>query len=167
MSRRTAAHGERGLTIRCLLAALAVGLPLGACTSSFGGAGAAEHRPSASAVQHPMLENIPLPVGFQMVEQHSYGRSSGQLRYASCEFEGRLDPAAVNRFYKEYMPAAGFTLRQERFNRGQYVMEFDSTAEESTVRIERRRFKTALIIDINPTPKGSAQRDPQPPLRQP
>ncbi|MFH1746701.1 MAG: hypothetical protein ABIG44_06605 [Planctomycetota bacterium] len=152
-----------------LLATLALCLTLGACASSstVSGPRATEREASASAVQHPMLVGIPLPSGFQMVEDRSYGRMSGQLRYASCEFEGNLSPTSVNRFYKEYMSSAGFTLRQERFDRGLYVMDFDSSAEQSTVRIARRKFKTVLTIDVGPTPKGSAERDASPPIRRP
>lgn len=149
------------------LAALLVCAAVGACVSSTittspGGAG-----PTASAMQHPMLENIPIPAGFKLVDERSFGRSCGQLRYANCEFRGDTDPATVNRFYEQHMPSAGFTLREKSFDFGEYVLRFDSSSERSMVRAKRDKLKTVLVIDISPTPKGTAQREPKPPVRRP
>lgn len=156
----------RGWKLMPLVALLVCAL-VGACVSSTittspGGAG-----PTASAVQHPTLEGIPIPAGFKLVEQRSFGRSSGQLRYASCEFRGDTDPATVKRFYEQHMPSAGFTLRDWSFGLGEYLLRFDSSSERSTVRAKRDRLKTVLVIDISPTPKGTAQREPKSPVRRP
>ncbi|MGD8454538.1 MAG: hypothetical protein PVJ57_22215 [Phycisphaerae bacterium] len=151
----------------CGLAALTAGTLLGACTSSSGTIGPGASGTTASAMQHPMLEGIPIPSGFSLVDDRSFGWKTGTLRTANCEFAGSTGVAEVNRFYREYMPSAGFTLRQERFDRGEYVMEFDSTNERSTVRIRRESFKTILIVDVSPTPRGSAERDVKPPTRRP
>ena len=164
-------HGESERCVgRCralgLVAAMAPCVVLGACASTTT-TNVGETGTSASARQHPTLENIPIPSGFTLVADRSHASNSGRLRYANCEFVGKTDPANVFSFYREYMPSAGFTLRQWRYDRGEYVLDFDSTDEQSTVRIKRQKFKTDLRIDVRPTPKGSAERDTQTPIRRP
>jgi len=131
--------------------------------SGGGGTTTVAQGPPASPVQHTMLQNIPVPVGFRVVPERSVGRESGQFRVAQFEFEGSTNPDAVARFYSEYMPAAKFTLRQKRFDNGQYFMRFESDTEECNVRIGTRSSKTLLVIDVGPLPRGATEREPQPP----
>lgn len=119
------------------------------------------------AMQHPALHGIPLPSGFNLVPANSFYHASGRLRYANCQFAGSMEPAAVSRFYKEHMPAAGFTLRRDGLIRGEYELEFDSAAERCDVRFHRQRSRTFLFIDLTPVPQGSAERDARRPLRRP
>jgi len=160
---RAACRARRRRRAPWRLATIALCLPLGACASSTGGGSGSTV--TASAVQHPMLENFPIPNGFRMISERSYAMKTGELRQVTCEFEGNMDPVAVNRFYREYMPSAGFTLRAESMIRGEWLMEFDSPGERSTVRFRRDKFKTVIVIDVSPTPRGSAERDAKPPLR--
>ena len=147
----------------------AVGLP--GCQSLSGGTTssgqAASHGPPASPVQHTLLQNIPLPVGFKMVPDRSVARESGQFRVAQCEFEGVTTPEAVTRFYVQYMPTARFTLRQKRLDNGEYNLRFDSDSEECNVRVKRQDSKTILVVDIGPLPKGPTEREAQPPVPRP
>ena len=101
------------------------------------------------------------------MDDRSFGWSSGQLRHANYVFSGDTAPARVGRFFEEYMPSAGFILRQKRFDRGEYVLEFESNAERSAVRIKRIKFKTELIIDVSPRAKGTVEREMNPPKRRP
>lgn len=118
------------------------------------------------AVQHPALEGIPLPAGFRLVPDRSIIRSSGQYRYANCEYTGDTPPETVFRFFKENMPTAGFKLRQWGLQGGEYVLEFEGHSERSTVRFKQDKFrKTKLIIDVSPTPRGSVERDITPQRR--
>jgi hypothetical protein len=145
-----------------LAALLAGGLPGGCASSSGVGSEAGSDAPS-TAMQHPTLEGIPVPAGFSLVPERSFGWKSGDLRTANCEFTGSLDPASVTSFYRQNMPAAGFTLQQERFDRGEYILEFAGRTERSTVRTRRENFKTVLVIDVSPTPHGSVQPELKPP----
>jgi hypothetical protein len=147
-------------------AALLTCLPLGACASSGGGSQAGSG-PAVAPMQHPMLEGLPIPNGFELVPERSFYSSSGQLRYAACEYRGATDPLSVSRFYREYMPSAGFTFRQESFIGGEHLLAFDSNTEQTTIRVKRDVAKTVLVIQINPTPKGSAEREVKPPAKKP
>jgi hypothetical protein len=152
-------------------AAAAVGLALvglaGCNTTTYAGGSsdvtATGSGPTAATPrQDPMLENIPLPVGFRMVPERSVVRNDGQLRVAMCEYEGQTHPERVVSFYKNYMPSAKFVLRQSRLENGMYSLRFASDVEECNIRVTRARDRTHLVLDLGPLPKGSAEREPQP-----
>ncbi len=147
----------RGLSISALLAATA-GI-LAGCNGmgSTTNATAPTTDPPASARQHTLLENIPLPIGFRLVPERSVASKAGQWRVAQCEFAGDTHPDAIARFYVHHMPSARFTLRKQRFDSGEYQLRFESEREECNVRVRRETGDTRLVIDIAPLPKGSAE----------
>jgi hypothetical protein len=140
-------------------AIVCVSLSLPGCKSS-GEAQMVGDAPPAAPVQHPLLENIPLPTGFKIVPEHSVARLAGSMRVANCEFEGSLPPDAVARFYVEYMPTAKFTLRSKRFENGEYAIRFESDTEECNVRIIYKSNKSILLIDLGPLGKGGGDLSP-------
>ena len=158
---RPAAAGAAGLTVLALAASgceLLGGNPGGQAT----GPGNA-----APPVQHQMLEGVPVPVGFKFVPARSTIQIIGTTRVGRCEFEGATAPDATARFYLEQMPAAQFTLRQKRFDAGEYGLRFASPDEECTVRIKPVKSKTFIIIDIGPLAKGDPGAEPPPPAARP
>lgn len=149
---------------RLSLASWALGLvALGSQGCSSAGSGA---RP-ASAVQHPLLEDFPLPSGFSLVDKDSVGSKSGSIRVAKYEFKGRMEPGQVNRFYKDYLPTAGWTFRGESFDHGQYDMRFESEREDCDVRIRKSFYNTFIVVDLRPRSAGSAEQPARPPLKRP
>lgn len=147
---------------------IAIGLGLGGCVSSTYSQGSVSTgEPAASARQHPLLENIPLPAGFRMVVERSVARQDGRTRMALCEFEGARSPEQVTHFYQNYMPSANFTLKQSRLDGGQYRLRFESDTEECNIRVSRARSRTVLVVDLGPLPRGSAEREIKPPVRRP
>ena len=127
-----------------------------------GGAG-----PAASPMQHPALENIPLPLGFQIVPERSVATSSGQVRVAKFEFQGGSPVDDVVTFYAKYMPSAKFVLREKDFDNGGYVLRFENDTEVCNVRVRSVKSKTVLVLEIRPLPKGSTEREAKPAVRQP
>jgi hypothetical protein len=115
---------------------------------------------SASPMQHPSLEGFPLPNGFRLVPEHSVGSSAGQMRIVKYEFAGSTESQRVNRFYKDYMPAAGWTLKTEDFDRGVYHMRYESKTEECLVRITPDGSKSYIGVQLRPLPRGTAEREP-------
>jgi hypothetical protein len=143
-----------GLLILC-------GLVVG-CESLLGGRVEAGAGPTISAVRHPILDDIPKPAGFTLVDDRSVATTSGRFRVAKVEFVGRTDRDDVNRFYKEYMPSAGFTLKRESFDRGEYEMHFQSGTEMCMIRVRPERSGTAIVLEVLPMPEGSAEREAKP-----
>ncbi len=121
---------------------------------------------SVDAVQYGMLPGIPVPEGFSVVPEHSAGRSSGQVRYGKYEYVGRLAPASLNRWYKDYMTKAGFKLLDERIESGVYTMLYSNEQELCDIRIKPGTFKrTILDIDVGPPPAAAPQKDATPDSR--
>ncbi len=114
--------------------------------------------PPTAPRQHPVLEHIPLPVGFAMVPERSVARLAGPLRIAQCEFEGTIAVDDVAEFYAKHMPAAKFTLRDKRFDAGTWLMRFESRTEECNIRIKPKGKRSVIVIDLGPLPKSGADR---------
>jgi hypothetical protein len=141
-----------------------VGLP--ACESMRGGG--VEDQPTASAVRDPVLEDVPKPAGFTLVDDHSFGVFAGKVRIARCEYVGPTGRSAVKRFYEEYMPSAGFELRQWSLDSGVFNLRFESETETCSVRIHPKDWnRTGLVVEIGPKPHGSVEREAKPPMRRP
>lgn len=111
-------------------------------------------------MQHPTLEDFPLPAGFSLVRDHSQSRTSGSMRMVQYEFEGRENWNHVIQFFRQQLPPAGWNLRQQRLERGPYFMRFESDREECDIRIRPTGMKTVVNVDIGPLPRGSAERQP-------
>jgi hypothetical protein len=133
------------------LAILAAGCESGGANRSAGGA--------ATPVQHVSLEGIPVPSGFKLVDDRSVGVSSGSLRVAKLEFIGDLDRTAGARFYKDYMPSGGWTLREEDLDRGVYSLRFESPREQCIVRLWSENRRTMIAIRLTPLAAGPEPRD--------
>jgi hypothetical protein len=120
-----------------------------------------ERPPVASAMKHPVLEDIPLPNHFELVDDQSMARASGRMRIARVKFLGPTERTKVTRFFEEHMPQAGFELRHSGFDRGVYEMRFESSNEECTLRVvPERRNKTAVYVDLGPLALEAASRQP-------
>jgi len=156
--------------VACAVLILACATEIGCDTYSgtYSAGGQTNNKSNAVApVQDPLLEGIPLPSGFRFMPERSLGRSSGQFRVFTHEYSGDMAPPLVIRWYKEYMPSAGFTLRQERHQAGEYELRFDSNMEECDVHVKRDKLKTVLVVDVGPLPKGSTQHEKKPAQRRP
>jgi len=121
--------------------------------------------PPVSPMQHPVLEGIPLPAGFRIVDERSMARKAGATRIGQCEFIGGAMPDDVARFYEKYLPAAKFTLKEKGFNNGEYALRFESDNEVCNIRVRPAKGKTALVIDVGPLLRGAGE--PRPPGYQP
>ena len=151
----------RALAGMALAGAIILAVP--ACESlGLGKSNSGLEGPTASAVRHPTIQDIPIPNGFMLVDDHSVGHSSGNLRVVRFEFIGGMERAPVNRFYKEYMAGAGWTLKKETFDRGIYDMYFENNTEECLIRLRPEKKETVIVVDIGPLPRGSAEREARP-----
>lgn len=124
--------------------------------------------PSASPRQHPVLANIPLPMGFQIDPKNSNAWESGKVRFANCQFEGPGSIDDIAEFYAQYMPAAKFTLQRKRFEAGQWVMNFESDTEECTVHVKPKGNRAIIVIELGPFSRIAGEKsEPKPTKPQP
>ncbi len=133
---------------------------IAASAAILAGCESTDRGPSASAMKHPLLEDIPLPNGFKLVDDQSMARASGRTRIARVKFVGPTERAAVMRFFEEYMPRAGFDLRHCGFDRGVYELRFESGGEECTFRVAPEKSKTAIFVELGPLATETASRTP-------
>ncbi len=143
---------------------------LSGCASMTGSVSSSgsDQRAAASAVRDPVLQDIPKPAGFVLDADRSVAISSGKFRLAKCEYDGHLSPAAVKRFYEEYMPSANFELRRWSLDQGVFNLFFESGTEVCTIRARPMDWKkTAVVVEIAPKPQGSPQHEGVPPTRRP
>lgn len=152
---------------KALLGASVLVVIAGGCMNSLSNNGTTADGAAASPVQHPTLENVPVPSGFALVDDHTFGSSSGRTRFVMYEFIGPSARSVVNRFYKEYMPGGGWTLKREDFYRGQHTLRYFSDSEECTILIRPQGRSTIIAVNIVPLSKGSAEREIRPPTRRP
>lgn len=163
------ADGRTGRIATQGLVALGLALTLvlaPACDSTSGGQ--MSDRPTASAVRDPVLQDIPKPSGFKLVQDQSLAISAGRMRLVKCQYSGSLDSSRVKRFYEEYMPSAGFELKRWSLDQGEYLLRFESEAEVCIVKARSSGWnKTIVTVEIEPLSKGAAERDAKPPRRRP
>ncbi len=140
-------------------AQLAIGLALmGGCPASR--PAARVMAPLASAT--PYLDDIPLPVGFALVDQASEDWSSGSLRYVRHRYRGRSDKHAIRVFYREQMVLVRWTPLSESRVGGRCVMSFERGAESCTVTLDGSGSGRAgsVTVEVLIAPKANRAGDP-------
>jgi len=137
---------------------LALVLSLAGCDSSGSmvtTAGGPAPEPPAP-MQHPLLENFPIPAGFELVPERSVAKKAGTLRIAQCEFAGYVQATEVTRFYQKYLPTAGFRLLEQRFLDNEHQLRFESSSETCNIRVRQIKKKTTFTVDLGPLPTGTS-----------
>lgn len=88
----------------------------------------------------PVEPDIPLPVGFRLVDRASEDhRSAGfQRLYLRHEYVGEADKYAVRSFYREQMPLARWRLLSDANVKGDFSMRFQKATESCTIQITDR-----------------------------
>lgn len=117
-----------------------------------------------SPMQHPMLENVPIPRGFQIVDHRSRSGStaSGQ-RWARCTFSGNLERGSVVRFYTDNMPTARWEERERRFENGVFEIRYENPIGEAcVVYIRKGLFATEIEIDLKQRAERGGSQPPPP-----
>lgn len=144
----------------CCAALAALTFAFGGCASFSG-----PRDEVVTPVQHPLIENLPLPTGFYIVPERSIARNMDGWRVAMCTFTGKLAPERVVAFYQNNMPSARFNLLQRRLENGTYQLRFASETEECTITVRRDGTQTVLVVDLGPIPRtptgGASSRDRQ------
>lgn len=145
---------RRGMRLaRFALGGLAVAVGFSAGCESMGGGGSVVPS-NATTVGDEDVRDIPKPKGFTRVDKPSVFWRSGQYRIGELWYSGKSSPAAVKRFYEQYMPTAGFELREMSLRNGQYNARFETEREVCTVRIVPESFGTSLVIELVPRGHG-------------
>ena len=113
----------------------------------------------------PYLEGVPVPQGFEMVDELSWDNESGGQRTAQHEYRGTGDPHAVRNFYREQMPLMGWDRVSDRNIKGVITTRYEKADEACTVEITspgKLKWKTMVKVFVQPF-----NRTPLEPPKQP
>ncbi|MBI1369304.1 MAG: hypothetical protein GC162_11710 [Planctomycetes bacterium] len=87
------------------------------------------------AQPNPPLADLPVPVGFWMLEKLSRAYEANGVRFVDHMYRGNDDKLDVERFYRMQMPLKGWVFRDTAMVRGMTEMHFDRGKEMCTIDI--------------------------------
>ncbi len=104
----------------------------------------------------PYARDIPVPVGFKLVERSSEDWVTPGLRYVRHRYEGRADKADLRSFYRAQMPLVRWSQTSDASVHGRYTMRFTRGTETCTVEISGAEpgVLGRVIVDVLITPAG-------------
>lgn len=76
------------------------------------------------------IPDVPLPLGFHLIESRSRHVAAGDSRMIDYLYKGRANKFSVARFYRHYMPNSRWQLVTDRFAQGTYILIFRKGSEE-------------------------------------
>jgi len=107
---------------------------------------------------HPVVADIPVPTGFEIVDQASEDRPGDRQRYLRHRYRGKADKGIVKTFYQEEMPLVRWTLISDSEVDGRILMRFTKGTESCSVTVEddvrglARRVAVEVAIAPTTTP---------------
>jgi len=116
------------------------------CVSS----GSADQTIRLVPLARPFEKDIPVPVGFRVVDSASEDRSTGTHRlYLRHVYEGDAAKAAVRSFYREQMPLSRWVNTSDGNVNGEYTLRYEKETEVCTVLIrDRRSMRTGSQVQV-------------------
>lgn len=105
----------------------------------------------------PYDADIPLPVGFRIVDRSNEEWASGPIRYLRHQYLGGGDRFAVRRFYRRQMPLIRWIAVEDNQIDGRIAMRFRRGGESCRVIIESRRswLSQRVRIEVTIGPVGA------------
>lgn len=113
----------------------------------------------------PPIADLPVPVGFKLVESISRSYDWGGGRVVDHTFEGRAEKLELERFYLRQMPALGWMRANAQQVRGTSQLEFTNThAERCSIDIadvaQPRTSTTGVRITLTVLPARNPPAKP-------
>ncbi len=92
------------------------------------------------AKQRAPVSDLPVPMGFRIVEDESEDASTGRRRlYLRHVYAGSGEPFTVRNFYRDRMPQYKWQLVNSTYAAGTHTMVFQKGQESCTVAISRSK----------------------------
>ena len=123
----------KALSMGCV-AAVVLGLTV-ACNEP-GNAAQAPVRLSPSPIPH--FADIPIPSGFQRVDERSMDLVSGPIRLVRHVYDGKAPLLGVRDFYCEQMPVGRWREVNRQFEEGLFTLRFEKDKESCEVKFRQR-----------------------------
>lgn len=109
------------------------------------------------------IADVPVPVGFHLVESISRHYTVGEQRFIDHTYEGRESKFDVERFYRERMPLKDWQPKGEQMVRGRFEQRYRKADElaQITVDSSRNAFgieRTRVSITIRPAESSDGSK---------
>ena len=140
----TLANAKMGLA---WVTMFAVGCVAAGCNQTRSGG----HEVRLIASSRPYEPDVPIPVGFRLVDEASEDRSTGVSRlYLRHLYHGRADKHAVRGFYREQMPLARWIKVSDGNVQGKITLRFEKGSESCTIEIREKlgRMGTSTEVQV-------------------
>lgn len=107
--------------------------------------------PGLVAKVHPLIPDVPTPIGFKPLVSRSYNHSTATARNLKYWYQGQAQEAEVQWFYQQQLPAHGWhLLSQQNAPDGSLVLRYDKGGEALRVRLAQIHVVTTIVITITP-----------------
>ncbi len=103
------------------------------------------------ARQRPPISDLPVPMGFRILEDESEDAYTGRRRlYVRHVYAGSGESFAVRNFYRDRMPQYKWQLVNSVYAAGTHTMVFQKGQESCTVAISRSKsaWKSGIRVQI-------------------
>jgi len=112
--------------------------------------GSAASQPALVAAANSPITDVPVPAGFSMRSSSwSHVIPGSSQRFVNHEYRGSDGYLAVARFYKEQMPAHGWTLLSQQQFDEIVTLNFAKNNEPATITITEGTFHTTINVQVN------------------
>jgi hypothetical protein len=143
---------QRPLRFAFAILALATLSALPACSGS--------HHDSVNlvAANTSPIADVPIPVGFSMTGESTSKVVASGLRFVDHKYEGSDDVLPVIRFYKDQMPAKGWTfVSQNQLIHDEISLLYTKNNEDCTITVTPGSMHTHIRVQIDPTGRNAAR----------
>ena len=111
------------------------------------------------AKARPPVLDIPVPIGFELVESQSRNRSGGGIRWIDHVYVGNAEKFEVVRFYRRHMEQHGWKEMSYQFAQGRGLFSYEKDVagykEECTVVVQDASWDRVQVI-VGVGPRGAA-----------
>ena len=131
-----------------ILAAICVGFLCTGCANYFSGS----YAPLVSST-HPEIQDIPIPMGFELDRDESESNSTQSLRIINYVYTGNSSVNTLVKFYEKQMEQYNWGSPNKKLFEGLNILTFTKGSEICTITISRSGGilpKTYLKIKLMP-----------------
>ncbi len=123
--------------------------------------GCANQNAGLVGMPSPILQDIPIPTDFKIVNDRSRSWTDGTLRFADLLYKGRADSTAIQKFYSQQMPTCHWIAQTEMFAQGRSTMDYVKSGEKCRVTVYKEGVfgETYIQVAIWPN-RPNAKIDP-------
>lgn len=121
----------------------------------------AQPSPGLVPQARPPVADVPVPIGFKLIEPASRSFIAGDERRIKHAYQGGAEKFDVKRFYARQMPLNGWKLLNEQFLSGEFMLQFAKADERAELTVASTtswgRERTTVKVSIQP--KDAEEQD--------